>query len=124
MLLDQVDIPDELAKALQCVVLALDRDEHFTRGDHRIDRQQAQRWWAIDKHVVVLGLDAVVPAAFLALLAPRLRDGAVHRRVALGAAVIAVVLVPVTPAGVPVLAATGALVLAGRLRPGRAHRPS
>lgn len=70
------------------------------------------------------GLDAVVPAAFLALLAPRLRDGAVHRRVALGAAVIAVVLVPVTPAGVPVLAATGALVLAGRLRPGRAPRSS
>jgi predicted branched-subunit amino acid permease len=61
------------------------------------------------------GLDAVVPAAFLALLAPRLRDGRVERRVALGGAVIAAVLIPITPAGVPVLAATAALLLAGRL---------
>ncbi len=64
-----------------------------------------------------LGLDAVVPAAFLALLAPRLRAGALERRVALLAAVIAVLLIPVTPAGVPVLAATGALAVAGRVRP-------
>jgi predicted branched-subunit amino acid permease len=58
------------------------------------------------------GLDAVVPAAFLALLAPRLRDGRVQRRVAVGAALIALVLIPVTPPGVPVLAAAAALVLA------------
>ncbi|MDQ1690312.1 MAG: hypothetical protein QOD87_420 [Pseudonocardiales bacterium] len=57
------------------------------------------------------GLDAAVPAAFLALLAPRLRDGAIPRRVALGGAVIAIVLIPVTPAGVPVLAACAALAL-------------
>jgi 4-azaleucine resistance transporter AzlC len=63
-----------------------------------------------------VGLDAVVPAAFLALLAPRLRSGAVERRVALGGAVIAFVLIPFTPPGVPVLAATAALLLAGRLR--------
>lgn len=61
------------------------------------------------------GLDAVVPAAFLALLAPRLREGRVERRVAIGGAVIAAVLIPITPAGVPVLAATAALLLAGRL---------
>jgi predicted branched-subunit amino acid permease len=61
------------------------------------------------------GLDAVVPAAFLALLAPRLRDGRLERRVAFGGAAIAVVLIPITPAGVPVLAATAALLLAGRL---------
>ncbi|MGH8860319.1 MAG: AzlC family ABC transporter permease [Jatrophihabitantaceae bacterium] len=61
------------------------------------------------------GLDAVVPAAFLALLAPRLRDGRIERRVAIGSAVIAAALIPITPAGVPVLAATAALVLAGRL---------
>ena len=36
------------------------------------------------------GLDAVIPAAFLALLAPRLREGRIERRVALGGAVIAV----------------------------------
>lgn len=60
------------------------------------------------------GLDAVVPVAFLALLAPRLRSGRVERRVALGGAVIAAALIPITPPGVPVLAATGALLLAGR----------
>ena len=63
------------------------------------------------------GLDAVVPAAFLALLAPRLRNGALERRVALGAGVIALVLIPLTPPGVPVLASTAALLL-GSL-PGR-----
>lgn len=62
------------------------------------------------------GLDAVVPAAFLALLAPRLRQGIVEKRIALGGAVIAFVLIPLTPAGVPVLAACGALLLAGRMR--------
>jgi predicted branched-subunit amino acid permease len=60
------------------------------------------------------GLDAVVPAAFLALLAPRLRDGRTERRVAVGGAVIAAALIPITPPGVPVLAATAALLLARR----------
>lgn len=60
------------------------------------------------------GLDAVIPAAFLALLAPRLRAGHVERRVALGGAVIAFVLIPITPAGVPVLASSAALLLALR----------
>ena len=45
------------------------------------------------------GLDAVMPAAFLALLAPRLREGRIERRVALGGAVIAAALIPITPAG-------------------------
>jgi predicted branched-subunit amino acid permease len=62
------------------------------------------------------GLDAVVPAAFLALLAPRLRAGAVERRVAAGGALIALVLIPVSPAGVPVLASSAALLLAGTWR--------
>jgi 4-azaleucine resistance transporter AzlC len=62
-----------------------------------------------------VGLDAVVPAAFLALLAPRLRAGAVERRVAVAGAVIAAVLIPFTPPGVPVLAACAALVLAGKM---------
>lgn len=62
------------------------------------------------------GLDAVVPAAFLALLAPRLRDGRIERRVAVGGAVIAFVLIPIAPAGVPVLATTAALLLAVQLR--------
>jgi predicted branched-subunit amino acid permease len=61
------------------------------------------------------GLDAVVPAAFLALLAPRLRGGALERRIALAAAVIAGALIPFTPPGVPVLAACAALLIALRV---------
>ena len=59
------------------------------------------------------GLDAVIPAAFLALLAPRLHAGRVERRVAAGAAVIALVLIPFTPPGVPILASAAALLLGG-----------
>ncbi len=63
-------------------------------------------------------LDAVVPAAFLALLWPRLRSGfpeaAVQRRVALGGAVVALALTPFVPAGVQVIAAVVAVALAGR----------
>jgi 4-azaleucine resistance transporter AzlC len=58
-----------------------------------------------------LGLDAMFPAAFLALLAPQLRQPGAPRAAVAGA-VIAAILVPFTPAGVPVLgAALG--VLAG-----------
>ncbi|HEV7872187.1 MAG TPA: AzlC family ABC transporter permease [Modestobacter sp.] len=65
-------------------------------------------------------LDSVVPAAFLALLWPRLRRTApepgVQRRVALGGAVVALVLTPVVPAGVQVVLAVVAVALAGRPR--------
>jgi predicted branched-subunit amino acid permease len=67
-------------------------------------------------------LDAVVPAAFLALLWPRLRsdfpEADVQRRVALGGAVVALALTPFVPAGVQVIAAGVAVLLAGRPRPG------
>ena len=58
-----------------------------------------------------VGLDGAFPAVFVALLAPRLRDRS-SRRVALGGAVIALALIPVLPAGLPVLLAAGAVVLA------------
>ena len=65
-------------------------------------------------------LDAVVPAAFLALLWPRLRksfpEAAVQRRVAVGGAVVALALTPFVPAGVQVVAAVVAVALAGRPR--------
>ncbi len=64
------------------------------------------------------GLDAAVGAAFLALLWPRLRDLR-NRVVAVAAAAVALGVVPVAPAGVPVLAAAGVAVLAGVLT----HRP-
>ncbi|MGY1619266.1 AzlC family ABC transporter permease [Geodermatophilus sp. SYSU D00691] len=62
-------------------------------------------------------LDAVVPAAFLALLWPRLRrpfpEAAVQRRVALGGAVVGLALTPFVPPGVQVIAAVVAVALAG-----------
>lgn len=65
-------------------------------------------------------LDSVVPAAFLALLWPRLRSGApeaaAQRRVALGGAVVALALTQFVPAGVQVIAAVVAVALAGRPR--------
>jgi 4-azaleucine resistance transporter AzlC len=61
-----------------------------------------------------LGLDAIFPAFFLALLLPELRDPR-SRGVALGGALIALALVPLTPPGVPVLAASAA-ALAGLQR--------
>lgn len=58
------------------------------------------------------GLDAAVPAAFLALLWPRLKD-ARARWVATGAVLVALALTPVAPTGVPVMAAAGVAVAAG-----------
>lgn len=62
-----------------------------------------------------LGLDALFPAVFLALLAPQLRRAGAPAAAAAGA-LIAVVLLPFTPAGVPVMAsaAVGLAVLAAR----------
>jgi len=60
------------------------------------------------------GLDAAAPAAFCALLWPRLRTGDA-RAVAAVAAVIALVLAPHAPAGIPVLAAALAAIVAGVL---------
>jgi 4-azaleucine resistance transporter AzlC len=67
-----------------------------------------------------LGLDAIFPAFFVALLLHEIRDGRSLGVAALGA-VIALALVPITPAGVPVLAASlAALVGLTRSAPGQA----
>jgi predicted branched-subunit amino acid permease len=63
------------------------------------------------------GLDAAVGAAFLALLWPRLTSRR-HRVVAVAGAAVALGIVPVAPAGVPVLAAAGVALLAGLLTRG------
>jgi predicted branched-subunit amino acid permease len=56
------------------------------------------------------GLDVVGPAAFLALIWPRLRTGRTERLVAVAGAAIALGTTPLLPVGVPViLAATAAL---------------
>jgi branched chain amino acid efflux pump len=66
------------------------------------------------------GLDVVGPAAFLALLWPRLRSGAAERRVAVLAALVAIATTPLLPPGVPVmLAAVAALAGVPRHRPRR-----
>jgi predicted branched-subunit amino acid permease len=61
-----------------------------------------------------LGLDAIFPAFFLALLLEELRSGRA-RGVAAAGALIALALVPLTPPGVPVLAAASAAIY-GALR--------
>ena len=63
------------------------------------------------------GLDAAVPAAFLALLAPRLR-GREPWTVALAACLVALLAVPVVPVGAPVLLAALVAVAAGLRTPG------
>lgn len=62
------------------------------------------------------GLDATVPAAFAALVWPRLR-AAETRTVALVGALIALVLIPVAPPGIPIVASAAAVVVL--LRPQR-----
>jgi 4-azaleucine resistance transporter AzlC len=59
-----------------------------------------------------LGMDAMFPAAFLALLSPQLRRPGAPRAAVIGA-LIAAALVSITPPGVPIVAAIGALVPAG-----------
>lgn len=49
------------------------------------------------------GLDAAVPAAFLGLVWPRLVDGR-SKLLALAAAMLALILIPIAPAGVPIIA--------------------
>ncbi|WP_152648243.1 AzlC family ABC transporter permease [Streptacidiphilus anmyonensis] len=65
------------------------------------------------------GLDVAGPAVFLALLAPRLREGGAERATALLGAVLALAAVPLVPPGVPVLialAAVPAVLLLGSRR--------
>ncbi len=60
--------------------------------------------------VTDLGIDATIPAAFLALLWPRLQDPH-QRRVAVVGATITLVAIPLTPPGVPILLAAFAALL-------------
>jgi predicted branched-subunit amino acid permease len=69
-----------------------------------------------------LGLGVVAPAAFLALIWPRLRAGSTERWVALLGAAIAVSTTPVLPVGVPVILAASAAI-AGAFAPPRRRVP-
>ena len=103
------------------------------RGDGTFDRlmmmgatiPQAAGWWlgtAIgalggaligDPHA--LGLDAIFPAFYLALLAEEISDRSMLASAVLGGA-IALVLIPFTPPGIPVVAASLAALLGMRSR--------
>lgn len=108
----------------------------FAQDEHRFDGRSARlAFWATGLCVFVLwntgtlvgaltaeaigdprmfGLDAAIPAGFIALVWPRLRD----RRawgVALGASVVALALTPVLRPGVPVLLSSVVAVVAGVL---------
>ncbi|MDL4770992.1 AzlC family ABC transporter permease [Actinomadura xylanilytica] len=67
------------------------------------------------------GLDVLGPAAFLALLWPRLTAGRAELRVAAAAGAIAIVATPLLPAGVPVMLAAAA-ALAGFVPAGLGRR--
>lgn len=67
----------------------------------------------------VLGFDAAPPAAFLALLAPRLRARE-PMAVAILAAVVALLFLPFVPAGIPLLIVAALVVLLGLFQ-GESH---
>jgi predicted branched-subunit amino acid permease len=67
--------------------------------------------------IEALGLDAVFPAFFLALLIGELRKGTrTSLGVALAGGALALALVPVSPVGVPVLLASGTALVGLRQR--------
>lgn len=103
------------------------------RGDGTFDREmmigatipQALCWWTGTAIGVLggsllgdpqaLGLDAIFPAFYLALLAEEMNDRAALSSALLGAA-IALCLVPFAPPGIPVVAASAAALLGLRAR--------
>lgn len=69
-----------------------------------------------DDFISDLGLDAAAPAAFLALVWPRLvgPDGSQGRRIAVAGGVVATVAIPLVPPGIPILLAGLGVLTAGR----------
>ena len=53
-LLDQLDVAQELAEALEGVVLALDGDQDLPHGGEGVQGEQAEGRWAVDEDVVVV----------------------------------------------------------------------
>ena len=71
-----------------------------------------------DGLIEAAGIDATIPAAFLALVWPRLMDRTQRVVAALGAA-IALATAPVLPPGLPIIVAAGAVAVARPWRSGR-----
>src|ERR1019366_550748 len=53
----ELDVPEQLAKSLQGVVLALNWHEHLTRRSKRVDRDKPKRGWAVNQHVAEILAD-------------------------------------------------------------------
>jgi 4-azaleucine resistance transporter AzlC len=120
------------ARVRRALAAQLVIDESTAMAQAQPNRQRAERafwltglsvfgWWNAASIVgalagralhdpAALGLDAVFPAAFVFLLAPQLRQLG-GKAAALTGAAIAAVLVPIAPAGVPVLAAALAVLI-------------
>jgi predicted branched-subunit amino acid permease len=123
-------LPRRLRRRLAASQLIIDQSAAAALAETRRDRAWRAFWltgvwvlalwlagtaagWALTGAVDVeaFGVDAAIPALFLALLAPRLRNPP-EAATALAGAAIALALVPLAPAGVPILAASAG-VLAG-----------
>jgi 4-azaleucine resistance transporter AzlC len=63
-----------------------------------------------------IGLDVVFPAFFLGLLLEELRSGSAHVAAAAIAAGVAIALIPITPPGIPIMAASVGALLGLRRR--------
>ena len=132
------------AKRLLAAQLTIDESTAMVlaREDHADERAARVAFWATGVSIYVfwnlstllgglgakalgdprtLGLDAVIPAAFLALLWPRLK-GREPWAIAVFSATIAILLTPVLQPGLPVLAAAVVAIIAG-MRAGNALAP-
>jgi predicted branched-subunit amino acid permease len=132
------------AKRLLAAQLTIDESTAMVlaREDHADERAARTAFWATGMSVYVfwnlatllgalgakvlgdprtLGLDAVIPAAFLALLWSRLK-GRELWAIAVLSATVAIVLTPVLRPGLPVLAAALVAIIAG-MRAGNALAP-
>src|SRR5512140_1413537 len=61
-------------QALERVVLRLHRDDHAVRCHEPVDREQAERRWAVDEDEVVVRADAIVEGLAERVLAPDRRE--------------------------------------------------
>src|SRR5512135_1490364 len=54
---DTIQCVEEVRYALKSEVLALDGDQHCLGGNEPVERENVQRWGAVNKYVVVFGQD-------------------------------------------------------------------
>ena len=134
-------LPRALGARLAASQLVIDQSAAAALAEPRRDRAWRAFWvtgvwvlvlwlagtaagWALTGAIDVeaFGVDAAIPALFLALLAPRMANPA-EAATALAGGAIALALVPVAPPGVPILAASAGVVaglLVARRRRGAA----